>query len=148
MNGHSKRAHASEQALKEEKDLLEIKVEERTAELKRSQAENISQFSRFAEIGRLSSGLFHDLIGPLASVAMNLSGLEGSVHADMNEIKDQVDRAIKASRRMDTFIGAVRKQIRGGRIRGTLFDQSLDRRSPISLQLQCDKRRHHDGLRC
>src|SRR5258708_6062680 len=42
-----KRARISETSLKRQRDLLEIKVEQRTAELKQSQVEKIAQLYRF-----------------------------------------------------------------------------------------------------
>src|SRR6185503_5096075 len=59
-----KRARASEKELKKERDQLEIKVEERTRELKQAQLEKMTQLHRFAEIGRLTSGFLHDLVSP------------------------------------------------------------------------------------
>src|SRR5207245_1034752 len=56
------RAQLSEKALREQRDLLEIKVEERTQELKQTQVEKLTQLYRFAEFGKISSGLFHDLV--------------------------------------------------------------------------------------
>lgn len=66
------RARHSEKLLKKERDSLEIKVEERTKELKNAQLQKVSQLYRFAEFGRLSSGLFHDLMNPLNAVYLNL----------------------------------------------------------------------------
>ena len=40
--------------LAQERDLLEIKVKERTDELYRTQAERMAEVSRIAEFGRLS----------------------------------------------------------------------------------------------
>ena len=48
---------------------MEVKVEERTKELKKLQMEKMEQLYRFAEFGQLSSGLFHDLINPLTAIS-------------------------------------------------------------------------------
>ncbi len=106
------RAKRSEEELKEERDLLEIKIEERTKELKLAQLEKMSQLYRFAEFGRLSSGLFHDLLNPLTAVALNINKLEQSPHPEAPEIANYVRKAVKASKRMEHFIEAIRKQIR------------------------------------
>lgn len=105
------RAHRSERALQAKNDSLERIVEERTRELQRVQAEKISHLYRFAEFGKLSSGIFHDLMNPLSSVAMNVSKLEASLHPDMEDIKESVSRAVRSSRRMSEFILTVKKQI-------------------------------------
>ncbi len=57
-----RRAQTSEQELKNERDLLEIKIAERTQALKQAQLEKVTELDRFAEFGRLASGAFHDLM--------------------------------------------------------------------------------------
>ncbi|MBI2099900.1 MAG: HAMP domain-containing histidine kinase [Candidatus Vogelbacteria bacterium] len=97
-----KRARRSEADLKKERDSLEITVEERTRELKETQAEKMAQLYRFAEFGRLSSGLFHDLINPLTAVSLNMKRVRGG---NLN-----VDRAVRAAKKMENMVIAVRKQ--------------------------------------
>lgn len=107
------RARRSEAALKKERDLLEIKVEERTKELKESQMEKIAQLSRFAEFGRLSSGLFHDLVNPLTAVSLNMEKIkdeQGNGEGIINA-KSYLNKAIQATKKMEEFISAVRKQM-------------------------------------
>jgi signal transduction histidine kinase len=99
------RAQESEAALKEERDLLEHKVEERTHELKNLQAEKIMQLYRFAEFGRLASGLFHDLVNPLTAVSLNLEELSAKERSTI------LKQAVDGTKRMESFIKAARKQI-------------------------------------
>lgn len=106
------RARKSEAELLVERDSLEVKVEQRTRELHQVQLEKMSQLSRFAEFGRLSTGLFHDLVSPLSTVAVNLSTIESNISPEIDSIKDNLSRAVRASKRMNTFISAVRKQVR------------------------------------
>jgi signal transduction histidine kinase len=103
----------SEIALKEEKDLLEIRVEEKTKELKIIQAEEIAQVYRFAEFGRLSSGLFHDLVNPLTTVMLNVGKIkvDSENYPGLAFIKSELEQASKASEKMNSFISSVRKQI-------------------------------------
>ncbi|HTH92978.1 MAG TPA: HAMP domain-containing sensor histidine kinase [Candidatus Paceibacterota bacterium] len=105
-----KRARASEKALKDERDQLEITVEERTREVKEMQKEKISQLYRFAEFGRLSSGVFHDLMNSLHSVALNVEQLEQSPDKVPN-VQEHLEKAVMASKRMGGYIQKVRKQI-------------------------------------
>lgn len=115
------RARKSEAELKVERDSLEIKVEERTMELKEAQAEKMTQLYRFAEFGRLSSGLFHDLINPLNAVSLNIGQLKNQVAIGGREtvvpsdISAQaigcVDRAVRAAKRLEDMVAAVRKQL-------------------------------------
>lgn len=109
------RARNSEAALKEERDSLEIKVEERTKELKNAQLEKISQLYHFAEFGRLTSGLFHDLLNPLTSVSFNLEELNERAKEKRNQaltdIASIIQQAINGTKRMQAFVESVRKQI-------------------------------------
>lgn len=99
------RAHASELALKEERDLLEVKVEERTRELRKAQQEEILQLYRFAELGKMTSSLIHDLVNPLTTVSLNLEQLGGKQKPDI------VKRAKDAAKRMENFIETARLQV-------------------------------------
>ncbi len=53
-----KRARISETALRKQRDLLEVKVEQRTKQLRQTQAEKLAQIYRFAEFGRSASDYF------------------------------------------------------------------------------------------
>jgi signal transduction histidine kinase len=103
-----KRALESEAALKEERDLLEVRVEERTQQLKESQLEKISNLYRFVEFGRLATGLFHDLMNPITAVSLNIESMNKNVS---NDVKKDLDRVITASKRMNNFMQAIKKQI-------------------------------------
>jgi two-component system C4-dicarboxylate transport sensor histidine kinase DctB len=107
-----KRAIESEKSLQEERNNLEIKVEERTAELKEVQAQRLSELYHFAEFGKLSGGLFHDLVNPLFSISMNIQALESSLHPELPSIKENLDRSLGASKKMERFIGAVKRQLK------------------------------------
>jgi len=108
------RARISEKALTEERNNLEIKVEERTKELKQLQMEKVSQLYRFAEFGKLSSGIFHDLMNPLNAVIINVSRLESNPHDlehNLPEAKLHLEKAVRASKRMESVFGTIRKQM-------------------------------------
>lgn len=100
------RARKSEAELKKERDSLEVTVEARTRELKETHAEKMTQLYRFAEFGRLSSGLFHDLINPLTAVSLNIEKVKNA-----GETKQYVDKAIVAAKKMEDMVSAVRKQL-------------------------------------
>ena len=113
-----KRAQKSEIALKKQRDELELIVEERTQELKKAQVEKLMQLYRFAEFGRLSSGLFHELATPLNLVSMNLGRLRGknSKIQSADEIKQTLGRAHLGAKRLEKFLEAARKQIQNQEI--------------------------------
>jgi signal transduction histidine kinase len=106
------RARTSEKELRAERDSLEITISERTRELEQAQAEKMLQLYRFAEFGRLSSGLFHDLANPLTSIVLNLNNIQESVHPDVKLVKEDLTRAVKASQRMEALISTITNQIK------------------------------------
>lgn len=109
------RARKSEADLKNERDFLEVKVDQRTKELKEVQAEKMTQLYRFAEFGRISSGLFHDLINPLNAVSLNLGKVnvtdKGDDDLPIEETKQFVNNAVRAAKKLEDLVVAVRKQL-------------------------------------
>jgi signal transduction histidine kinase len=107
------RARKSEAELKKERDSLEVTVEKRTKQLKEVQADKMAQLYRFAEFGRLSAGVFHDLVNPLTAVSLNMEKVktEYSKDSTASQAKTYVDRAVIAARKMEDFVVAVRKQL-------------------------------------
>ena len=106
------RARASEAALKQERNLLEIKVEERTKELKQAQLDKVMQLYRFAEIGRLSSSLFHDLVTPLSQLSLNLEELKDRHEKKkIEDMKVLLQRAITGTKQLEISVYAVRQQL-------------------------------------
>ncbi len=105
------RARHSEAELKKERDLLEVKVEERTQELKKAQVEKMAQLYRFSEFGRLSSGIFHDLVNPLTAVAISFKQLQDSQNQNLQQAEQNLENGLAAAKRMESFIKTVRKQL-------------------------------------
>lgn len=112
-----KRARTSEIILKKERDLLEIKVEKRTEELKRAQIEKMSQMAHMAEFGKLASGIFHDLVNPLTAISLNLELLKTSKAKEIIRAKKYLEQALHSTHRMDKFVTALKKQIQQQEIR-------------------------------
>lgn len=109
-----KRARTSEEELKNERDSLELKVEVRTQELRELQAEKIAQLYRFAEFGRLSAGIFHDLISPLSALSLSVEQSVSLGERDgisSKEAKESLGRAVRAARKMEDLVVSVRKQL-------------------------------------
>ncbi len=105
------RAQKSEADLKKERDSLEIKVLERTNELRQLEAEKISQLYRLAEFGRLSTGIFHDLLNPLTAISLNLEQVEIEGDPKIFSAKSYLNQAILATRKMENLITSIKKQI-------------------------------------
>jgi signal transduction histidine kinase len=111
------RARKSEAELMQERDLLEIKVEERTEELRQAQIEKMTQFYRFADLGRLASGLFHDLVNPLNALSLQVEHLRAeSAKESAADARAYLDRASTATKRIEKFVESVRKQIQNREI--------------------------------
>lgn len=108
------RALTSELELEFEKNNREIKMAARTKELEIIQAEKIAEVHRFAEFGKLSSGLFHDLVNPLTAVILNVGKIkeDHQNNCHHHNLAYDLDQALKASNKMGAFINAVRKQIK------------------------------------
>lgn len=104
------RARRSEKALRDERNLLEIKIEERTKDLKAAQADKTAQLYKFVEFGRISSGVFHDLITPLTTMALTVEQLRLTTNQNPEHLA-QIDKALRAVKRIDGFIATTRKQL-------------------------------------
>lgn len=101
------RAKRSEKALKRQRDSLEVEVEQRTRELQAAQLEQIQEVYRFAELGHLSTALFHDLASHLMSVSIDIEGLQkGKRSALLARIQENINY-------INDVVRHVRQQING-----------------------------------
>lgn len=105
------RARASEQALTEERNLLEIKVEERTRTIKELQISQANHLHHLADLGQLSAGIFHDLMSPLSGIVAHVDTLSKN-HSEFLEMKPVLEKVITSSRRMNHHLSLVRKQLK------------------------------------
>lgn len=105
------RAIKSEEELKKERDFLEIKVIERTAQIKSMEMEKMTQLYRLAEFGRLSSGIFHDLVNPLTAVSLNLEQVRIEGEEKILNAKSCLNQAILATHKMEGLIISIKKQL-------------------------------------
>ncbi len=86
---------------------------EKVKELALTQAEEIAEIRRLAEFGKLSSGLFHDLVNPLTAVILNIEKVINDCHCNnLDKLSDDLNQIAHISNRMGQFIKAVRKQIK------------------------------------
>lgn len=105
------RARRSEADLKLERDLLEVRVIERTRELRQAELERMTQAYRFVEFGRLASGIFHDLMNPLAGLTLNIDRIAGA-SSPRTELTEDVERAKLAATHMQDLLGSMRKHLK------------------------------------
>ncbi len=99
------RARDSEAQLKIERDQLEDRVMQRTQQLEAEHYARYTQLTRFAAFGRLTSGIIHELVTPLTTVAMNLEQMRGHVSPET------LERAVESTKRMERYVAAARKQL-------------------------------------
>lgn len=104
------RARTSEGLLKEERDVLDIRVEERTQELRQTQLEQIDQLYRFAEFGQLASGLFHDLVNMLNAVSLKVEQ-DSNDSSTKAETEVKLQNARNVHRQIELFMEGLRKQL-------------------------------------
>lgn len=104
------RARKSEASLKQERDLLEVRVEERTRELRQAELERMTQAYRFVEFGRLASGIFHDLMNPLAGLTLNIERIANGTDSKA-ALDDDVQRAKRAAAHMQNLLLSMRRHL-------------------------------------
>ncbi|HEX7259549.1 MAG TPA: HAMP domain-containing sensor histidine kinase [Candidatus Saccharimonadia bacterium] len=105
INKSLQRAHKSEQALLKERSSLERKVVERTAQLEALQKARLIQLQRFADFGRISVGLVHDIANPLTVVSLRLKQLDSSKNSKL------ISEAMKSMKVLERYIDATRRQL-------------------------------------
>jgi C4-dicarboxylate-specific signal transduction histidine kinase len=105
------RARISEQELIQERNLLELRVQERTQEIKELQQKQVAQLTHLADLGKLSTGIFHDLISPLSGVIAHVDQLSQKNH-EFLEMKAPLQKIANTTKRMGEALALVRKQIR------------------------------------
>ena len=99
-----KRARQSESELAQERDSLEIKVVARTRELEESQRLRTISLQHFAEFGRLSAHLLHEIASPLTAASLNLE----QATQDESYMITQVQKNI---RQIERYVASARKQL-------------------------------------
>lgn len=104
------RARRSEAALKEERDWLEVRVEERTQELRLAELERLSQAYHFVEFGRLAGGIFHDLMNPLAALSLNIDRIADAPDSKTALAQD-VRRAKRAAAHMQSLLDSMKRHL-------------------------------------
>ena len=109
------RATQAEKALQKQNVGLEEKVLERTRELEKEQLERTQSMYRFAELGHVSTALFHDLANHLSTVSLDIENLHKNTQP---EILQRIDDNIHY---IDTIVQRVRSQLRG-KLKIEVFD--------------------------
>jgi signal transduction histidine kinase len=106
------RAKQAEIALSGQKATLKQKVEERTAQLRQVQLEEMQQMYRFAELGQLGVTLLHDLANHITTLTLDIEGLQNkqnsSAIAHVRETTGYLEEIVNSTR--DRLHGATQSQ--------------------------------------
>lgn len=134
------RAQRSEKELKHERDMLEVKVEERTRALQEAQLEKVQQVYKFAELGHLSTALFHDLAGSLSSLTLDIESMRKKGKTDFTK---RIDNNIHY---IDSVVQRVKSQIHGNNDVETFDALAVTKELVGILSYNARKARTHIGL--
>ena len=107
----------SEKFIESERISLEQKISERTAAFVQAEEQRLAELERNAEFGKLSQGLFHDLISPLSSVSLYAQNLDKkSVQNYSAQEKEMIQTVINSSKRMNSFMDSVKRSLGSGAV--------------------------------
>ncbi|MCU0680299.1 MAG: HAMP domain-containing histidine kinase [Planctomycetes bacterium] len=81
----------------------------KTSLLDKQDLEKLNQLYRLAEFGRLSGGLFHDLMNPLSAVCLNLEAIKQKKQKFSFVF---LDNAILAAKKVESLISSLKQQLR------------------------------------
>ena len=114
----------AEAALREARDELEMRVQERTAALQEAQAE-LTHVTRVMTLGELTASIAHEVNQPLAAIVTNgnatLRWLGGAT-PNLSEARQAVERIIKDSYRASAVISRIRTLVKKTPPRNDLVD--------------------------
>lgn len=97
----------AEIAVQKERDLLEMRLEEHTKLLRKSQFEEMRQLYHFAELGQLTTIVLHELSNNLSVLNLDIDDLKNR-HSNL----DSIARAQESISYLDSIVERVRRQIK------------------------------------
>jgi signal transduction histidine kinase len=99
-----------------------------------------SKLYRFAEFGKAAAGIFHDLMNPLGVIALCVERLGEEIDKASPSVKDSIDTAIRAARKMESFMGIARKHL-DEREATERFDPDKEARDAVDMLLHKAKKK-------
>lgn len=83
--------------------------------LNKNYKNDLSQIEKYAQIGKLSSGLIHDLISPITSLSLQLEVLNSKDYKNekyLNSIKDSIENVANYSKLIKSYISNNQKELK------------------------------------
>ncbi|HEY4504123.1 MAG TPA: HAMP domain-containing sensor histidine kinase [Candidatus Paceibacterota bacterium] len=111
MRKSLEQAKISEKIMEKEHQDLKIIIEKNIKELKENRLARINELSTAAEFGRLSQGLFHDLITPLTSLMLHTEKLKSEKMQEISTIYKNIEKVTEVSNRMSSYVKDIRKTL-------------------------------------
>ena len=105
-----RKMNVAELELAKERDLLEVRLEQRTRSLKESQIKEINHLLRFVELGQLTTVILHELANNLSVLNLDIDSLK-----DRHENSSAIERAQESIRYLDVIVDRVRQQLKQNR---------------------------------
>jgi len=76
--------------------------------------EKMIQLHRLSNFGRLSAGVFHDLINPLTAISLGLEQINAQSKFDFKQNQKQLKIFLQTSKQIQSIINAIKRQLQGG----------------------------------
>lgn len=113
------KSQRAEEALKREKDLLSVRLEQKSREVREAQLEEMRQLYQFAELGQLGAVLLHDLANNLTALTLDIEDIGSQLQRN-----ESITRAKESIAYLETMVNGVRRQIHE-RDKPIVFDATL-----------------------
>ncbi len=111
INTSKEKMEASDRMLEAERKKLEGRIHVQSVELRRSRALRMSELSKVAEFGRLSQGIFHDLMSPLTSLTLHTEKLKTLSPENIEGLEKTLNKAVAASKSLGSYMESIRTTI-------------------------------------
>lgn len=110
IEANAKRARRSESRAKQEYKKIKEKIAEHTTALKADEQSRIEELAHFAEIGKISAGILHDLINPLTALSLTVNHLQ-EIPTNETKIRESIKFAVKTTLRIENLIKQIKLQL-------------------------------------